>query len=70
MADESSAISSVEQFVICICWVDNMLEPHEDFIALHAINISGAKNLSLMLKDITLKLGLNRELLREQRYDR
>ena len=70
MADESSDISSVEQFVIFICWVDNMLEPHEDFIALHTINISNTKNLSLMLKDITLKFGLNRELLREQRYDR
>ena len=32
MADESLDISNVEQFVICICWVDNMLEPHEDFI--------------------------------------
>ena len=34
MADESSDISNVHQFVICIHWVDNMLEPHEEFIGL------------------------------------
>ena len=28
MAGESSDISDVEQFVICIRWVDNMVEPH------------------------------------------
>ena len=28
MAGESSDISDVEQFVICIPWVDNMVEPH------------------------------------------
>ena len=69
MADESSATSNVEQFLICICWVDNMLEPHEDYIGFHAVNIANAKNLSLMLKYILLKLRLNRELLRKQYYD-
>ena len=59
MADESSDISNVEQFVICIHWIDNMLEDHEDFIGLHGVNIASAKNLSLILKDIILRLGLN-----------
>ena len=27
MADESSDISNVQQFVICIRWVDKLLEP-------------------------------------------
>ena len=27
MADESSDVSNVQQFVICIRWVDNLLEP-------------------------------------------
>ena len=51
MADESSDISNVQQFVICIHWVDNVLQPHEDFIGLHAVEIANAKNLSLILKD-------------------
>ena len=63
MADESSDISNVQQVVICIRWVDNMLEPHEEFIGLHPVKIANAKNLSLILKDIILILGLNRELL-------
>ena len=37
MADESSDISNVQQFVICIRWVDNMLEPYEEFIGIHAV---------------------------------
>ena len=61
MADESSDISDVQQFVIWICWVDNMLEPREDFIGLHAVNIANVRNLHLILKDIILRLGLNRE---------
>ena len=61
MADESSDISDVQQFVICICWVDNMLEPCEDFFGLHAVNIADVWNLYLILKDIILRLGLNRE---------
>ena len=61
MADESSDISDVQQFVIWICWVDNMLEPREDFIGLHAVNIANVRNLYLILKDIILRLGLNRE---------
>ena len=32
MADESSDISNLQQFVICICWLDNVLEPHEYFV--------------------------------------
>ena len=69
MADESSDISNVQQFVICIRWVDNVFEPHEDFIRLHAVEIANDKNLSLILKVIILRLGLNRELLRGQCYD-
>ena len=68
MTDESSNISSVQQFVNCIRWVDNVFEPHEDFIGLHAVEIANTKNLSQILKDI-LRLGLNRELLRRQCYD-
>ena len=32
MADESSDISNVEQFVICFRWVDSMLEPYRTLL--------------------------------------
>ena len=48
MVDESSDTSNVQQFVIFIRWVDNMLEPHEEFIGLQAVKIADAKNLSLI----------------------
>ena len=50
MADESSDISNVQQFVICIRQVDNMLEPHEDFTGLHTVNTANVKNLRLIFK--------------------
>ena len=68
MADKSSDISNIEQFVICIRWVDNMPELHYDFIGFHVVNIANAKNLSLILKDIILRLGLSMKLLRGQCY--
>ena len=36
----------------------------------HTVKIANAKNLSLILKDIILRLALNRELLRGQCYNR
>ena len=32
MTDETTDIINKEQFVICICWVDNDLNANEDFI--------------------------------------
>ena len=46
-----------------------MLEPREEFIGLHAVRIANAKNSSIILKDIILRLELNRKLLRGQCYD-
>ena len=69
MAEDSSSNSNVQQFVICVRRVDNMLEPREEFIGLHAVRIANAKNSSIILKDIILRLELNRKLLRGQCYD-
>ena len=37
MADETADVSNKEQLVICICWVDENLITHEDFIGMHPI---------------------------------
>ena len=61
MADESTDITNHEQLVICIRWVDKDLNPHEDFI--------DATTLTKVIKDITLRLGLDSSKLRGQCYD-
>ena len=38
MADECSYPSNAEQFVVCICLVDDNLEDHEDVIGLYNVN--------------------------------
>ena len=34
MADECADVTNEEQLVICLCWVDENLEAHEDFVGL------------------------------------
>ena len=34
MADECADVTNEEQLVICLCWVDENLEVHEDFVGL------------------------------------
>ena len=37
MADESADVANKEQMVVCFRWVDEDLEPHEDFVAIQPI---------------------------------
>ena len=37
MADEATDSSNNEQLVLCIRWVDDNFEAHEDFIGIHAV---------------------------------
>ena len=38
MSDECTDSSNREQLVICIRWIDDQLEPHEDFIGLYQVD--------------------------------
>ena len=38
MADEVTDASNHEQFFICLRWVDQFLEVHEDFIGLYKVD--------------------------------
>ena len=42
MVDETGDVSNVEQLVICLRWVDNDLEIHEDFIGLFPMKTTDA----------------------------
>ena len=54
MADEVTDSSNREQVVICLRWVDENLEPHEDFIGLYKIDSTAADVIVKVLKDTLL----------------
>ena len=42
MVDETTDNSTMEQCVLVLCWVDDKLQPHDDFIGLHDIPAANA----------------------------
>ena len=38
MADEVTNVSNREQMIVCMCWIDGKLEPHEDFLGLYKVD--------------------------------
>ena len=46
MADETTDASNKEQVVICVRWVDNNFEAHEEFIGMHEVDSINATTLS------------------------
>lgn len=59
MADESFGKSDIEQFVIWIRYFD------EELIGLHSVNVVNASNLSDILSDVTMRLGVDKRCLRD-----
>ena len=50
MADETDDVSNNEQLVICIRWVDEDLEVHEEFVKVHFIENTKAETIFTILK--------------------
>ena len=69
MADEVTDSSNKEQLVICLRWVDNHLNPHEEFIGLHSVDQIDIATLVHIIKDTLIRLNLKLEDCRGQRYD-
>ena len=70
MVDESSDVLNREQIVFCVCWVDEDLHSHEDFIGLYEMEKTDATTMvNIIIKDIFLRLGLDKTKLRGQCYD-
>ena len=68
MADEVTD-SSKEQLVICLRWVDNHLNSHEEFIGLYSVDQIDAATLVHVIKDTLIRLNLKLEDCRGQCYD-
>ena len=59
MADETTDCSTIEQCVIVIRWVDEHLEPHEDFIGFYSIPTANSDTLVAVIKDALLRMNLS-----------
>ena len=69
MVDESSDVSNKEQAVFCVCWIDEDLSSHEDLIGLHEMEKTDATSMVAVIKDITLRFGIDAEKLRGHCYN-
>ena len=63
MGDETADTSNKEQLVLCIIWVDDDLQAHEDFIGIHKIPNATADEIVKVIKVINVKLIKKRKLL-------
>ena len=69
MIDETSDISTQEQVVVVMRWVDGNLDVHEDFLGLHTTHSIDANTLVAIIHDVLLRLNLKLENCRGQCYD-
>ena len=69
MADKCTDIANKEQFIICLRWVDEKLNDHEDFIGLYQVDSIDANSLVRAIKDTLIRLNLPISDCRGQCYD-
>ena len=59
MVDEATDVSNVSQLVLYMRWVDNELNPHEDFIGLHELEDVNANTIVHVIKDVLLRMNIS-----------
>ena len=69
IVDSTQDIQRTEQESICIRWVDDDIEPHEDFVGFYAVNATTGVELAKCVKDCLIRYQLPLESLRAQTYD-
>ena len=69
MVDETTNSSNKEQAVICMRWVDDELEAHEEFIGLYQMESTDANSIVAMTRDVMLRLNISFAKLSGQCYD-
>ena len=69
MCDECTDSSNREQVVICIRWINDELEPHEDFIGLYMVDDIRANTVVAVIKDTLLRINLSLTKCGAQCYD-
>ena len=69
MAGECADVTNEEQLVICLRWVDENLQVHEDFVGLHPLSDTKVDTIAKVILDIIRRMGLKIENARGQCYD-
>ncbi|XP_041364382.1 zinc finger MYM-type protein 1-like [Gigantopelta aegis] len=69
IVDGTQDIQGVEQEAICVRYIDDAYDVHEDFIGLYSVSETTGASLSNMLQDALLRLNLPITHLRAQTYD-
>ncbi|XP_076359089.1 zinc finger MYM-type protein 1-like [Tachypleus tridentatus] len=69
LADECTDVANKEQLTICIRWIDDNLEPHEDFIGFYEIPTIKADTIVLTIKNAIIRMNLTLANCRGQCYD-
>ncbi|XP_041472559.1 52 kDa repressor of the inhibitor of the protein kinase-like [Lytechinus variegatus] len=69
LADECTDISNKEQLTLCIRWIDEKLEPHEEFIGFYHIPNIKADTIVAVIKDAVMRMNLSLSNCRGQCYD-
>jgi len=69
MADECTDISNKEQFTICIRWVGEDLQVHEDFVGLYEMAEINADSLVGAIKDSLIRMNMQISNCHGQCYD-
>ena len=59
MVEETTDISITEQLVFCICYVDEELSSHKEFIGLHSLTCTTSATITHTIEDILLRLSDN-----------
>ena len=68
MADEVTYAANHEQFVLCLCWVNDDLNPHEEFIGLQSVPNIAADTLVAVIRDVLIRMNLSITNYRGQCY--
>ena len=69
MVDETTDISNDEQVVLCLRWVDNTFDVHEEFVGLYKVESISSNSLVAVIKDTLLRLNLTLTKVRGQCYN-
>ena len=69
MADECTDVTNKEQFTICIRWVGEDMQDHEDFVGLYEMAKIDADSLVQAIKDTLVRMNVQLSNCHGQCYD-
>ena len=69
MVDETTDAGTKEQCVVVICWVDNGLQAHEEFIGMYVTASTDANSIVAITKDALMHMNLSLAQCHGQCYD-